>query len=422
MHPISRLLCVCLVAGPLCLDALGAESWPEFRGPGGQGVSSATGVPVEWSATRNVAWKVEVPGRGWSSPAVADGRVYLTTSVGGRGKPVSLHAICLEAGSGKLVWDAEVFRPDDAAARAIHQKNSAASPTPLVTADRVYVHFGHMGTAALDLSGQVIWRQTAIKYPPVHGNGASPVLIDGVLVFSCDGSSDPFLVALDAATGAIRWKTPRNTNARKQFSFCTPLVIEVDGAKQVVSPFSGFVAGYEPATGAEIWRVNYGQGYSVVPRPVFAEGLLFISSGFDQPVVYAIDPAGAKGDVTDSHVKWTRRKAGPNTPSMLAVGDTLYMVSDLGIASCLDARTGKVNWTHRLNGTFSASPVYAEGRIYFQSEAGLGIVIAAGREFRQLAENDLREPSLASYAVTDGALFIRTEHHLWKIASGAAGR
>jgi outer membrane protein assembly factor BamB len=274
-----------------------------------------------------------------------------------------------------------------------------------------------LGTAALDLSGKVSWRQNSLKYPPVHGNGGSPVLWKDELIFTCDGSRDPFVAALDAKTGSVKWKTMRDNVVKKHFSFCTPLAIEVDGSPQLIAPGSGFVGAYEPQTGRELWRVNYGEGYSVVPRPIFAGGLLFISSGFDSPTVYAINPAGATGDATASQVAWTRRKGGPNTPSMLAVGEELYVVSDMGIATCVDAKTGNVCWTHRLEGNFSASPVYAEGRIYFQSEAGVGIVVKADKRFQQLAENALGERSLASYAMADGAIFIRTDHHLWKIAT-----
>lgn len=412
---MNRLLLVAFLSSA-CAAFASAEDWPQFRGPTGQGISSATGVPVHWSANQNVAWKMEIPGRGWSSPVLAKGRIYLTTSTGGTRGAIALHALCLGTADGKLIWDTEVFKPEESAARAMHQKNSLASPTPIVTDDRLYVHFGHLGTAALDLDGKIAWRENSLKYPPVHGNGGSPVLLDDELIFSCDGLTNPFLAAVEAKTGDVKWKSPRNAIVQKNFSFCTPLVITVDGVTQVICPASGYVGAYDPQSGREIWRVNYGQGYSVVPRPIFADGLIFLSSGFDSPVIYAIDPAGAQGDVTDSHVKWTRHKGGPNTPSLLADGSELYAVSDLGIASCLDAKTGNVHWTHRLNGTFSASPVLAEGRIYFQSEAGLGIVIKAGTTFEQLAENDLGERSLASYAVTDGALFIRTEHHLWKIA------
>ena len=416
---LIRLSIACSILMSLGGVALGAAAdWPQFRGPTGQGLSDATGVPTEWGTSRNVAWSVAVPGRGWSSPVVAGGRVYLTTSVGGASGPITLHALCLDMADGKTLWDTEIFRPDEAAAREMHGKNSLASPTPIVTADRLYVHFGHLGTAALDLSGKIVWRQTGLKYPPVHGNGGSPALVGDTLIFNCDGSSAPFVAALDARDGQIKWKTPRSDTAvRKRFSFSTPLAVELDGRTQVISPGSGYVASYDPASGTELWRVNYGEGYSVVPRPIFADGLIYLSSGFDFPVIYAIDPAGAKGDATGSHVAWTHPKGAPNTPSLLAVGAEIYSVSDKGFVTCLDARTGNLNWTGRMEGTFSASPVFAEGRIYLQSEAGKGFVIAAGKTFKLISEDDLGERSLASDAVIDGALFIRTEHHLWKIGA-----
>ena len=279
------------------------NEWPEFRGPTGQGTSQATKVPVQWSATENIVWKVAVPGRGWSSPVLSNGRLYLTTAIG-EGDAVSLRALSFDAKDGRTLWDAEVFKPDSNATKAMHRKNSLASPTPIVTADRLYVHFGHMGTAALDLDGKVLWRQTALTYSPVHGTGGSPVLVDGILVFSCDGAKDPFVAALDAATGEIRWKTPRQTPARKPFSFATPLAVQVDGATQIISPGSGFVGSYDLKDGHELWRVSYGEGYSVIPRPVFAHDLLFVSSSFDKPILKAIRPAGAKGDSTSSHVAW----------------------------------------------------------------------------------------------------------------------
>jgi outer membrane protein assembly factor BamB len=431
MHKLSVLtLGLAMTLGAATLRATG--EWPQFRGPTGEGTSTATGVPVEWNTTKNVAWKIDIAGQGWSSPVVSDGKIYLTSAIGVKPRakkgappapsadttPVSLHALCIDAATGKTLWDTTVIQPDPAAAARMHGKNSAASSTAIVTNDRLYVHFGHLGTACLDLSGKVIWRQTDIQYPPVHGNGGSPILVNNTLIFTCDGGADPFVAALDAGTGAIKWKTPRNTRAKKPFSFSTPLEINVDGVTEAIIPGSGFVGGYDPATGHELWRVLYGEGYSVVPRPVFAHGLLFVSSGFDSPVVYAINPTGAKGDATATNVAWSTRKGGPQTPSMLVVGDEVYFISDLGIATCADAKTGTVHWTHRLDGNFSASPVFAEGRIYFQTEGGVGYVIKAGKEFAQLSENDLAERSLASYAVVDRALFIRTQGHLWKIASG----
>ena len=417
MSPTRSLLIVAAtIASTFCATAAETE-WPQFRGPAGQGISAATGIPIEWGDTEHVAWKVEIPGKGWSSPVLSHGRLFLTTALGdAKGGDVTLHALCLDAADGHTIWDTELFRPEPESAAAMHRKNSLASGTPIVTADRLFVHFGHMGTAALDLSGKVIWRQTDLKYVPVHGNGGSPILVDGTLVFSSDGKENPMVVALDAATGKVRWTTPRNSPAKKPFSFSTPLAIKVGDATQIISPGSGLVGGYDLRDGHEIWRVGYGEGYSVVPRPVFEHGLLFVSSSFDKPVLYAIKPAGAKGDVTETNVAWTIPKAVPHSASMLVLGDELYFVSDAGIASCADARTGEVHWSERLGGGFSASPIAAEGRIYFQNETGTGFVLKAGKDYDLLAKNELGEPTLASYAIADGALFIRSEKYLRKIA------
>jgi outer membrane protein assembly factor BamB len=292
--------------------ASGATEWPQFRGSTGQGISSATNVPLHWSATSNVVWKTAIPGRGWCSPVLSDGRVYLTTAVGGADALlVSLRALCVNAADGTILWNVEAVQPDPGSAKTIHQKNSPASPTPIIDRGRLYVHFGHMGTAALDLAGKILWRQTALKYSPLHGNGGSPALMGDTLVFSCDGTKDPFIVALDTGTGEVRWKTPRNTDAERKFSFSTPLVIEVGGARQIISPGSGFVGAYDPMDGHELWKVRYGEGYSLVPRPVFANGLLFITTGFDHPTVQAIKPAGARGDITGTNIAWTIRKGAP---------------------------------------------------------------------------------------------------------------
>ena len=398
------------------LTAKAASDWPEFRGPTGQGLSAATNVPVSWSATTNIAWKTAIPGEGWSSPVLVNGKVYLTSAINNSNN-ISLHTLCVNARDGHIEWNEEVFQPDSDATQAMHKKNSLASPTPIVRDGRIYVHFGHMGTAALDLNGKVLWRQSSLKYSPTHGNGGSPTLVGDQLILSCDGDSDPLVAALDVNTGAVRWKTPRNTPASKKFSFSTPLAIDVNGATQIISPGSGFVGAYDPKDGAELWRVRYGEGFSVITRPVYAHGLLFISSSYGQPVLYAIKPGAAKGDVTATHVAWTHSKGVPNTPSPLVVGDELYFVSDGGIATCLDARTGKVHWNERLGGGYSASPVYAEGRLYFQNEEGVGTVLKAGNTFEVLAKNDIGERTLASLAVTDNAIFLRSKSHLWRIGN-----
>jgi len=405
---------IAALVGWLSLPGLAAEDWPEFRGPTSQGLSTATNVPTQWSATSNVVWKVEIPGEGWSSPVLVKGKIYLTTAVGDSTN-TSLRTLCVDAKNGHIQWNVEVLNPAPDAAQAMHKKNSLASPTPLVRDGRVYVHFGHMGTAALDLSGKILWQQTTLKYSPMHGNGGSPALVGDTLVINCDGETDPFVAALDAKTGAVRWKTPRDIASARPFSFSTPLAIEVDGATQIISPGSGLVGGYDPKDGHEIWRARYGDGFSVVSRPVFAHGLLYISSSFMRPLLYAIKPAAAKGDVTDTHVAWTYAKGIPNTSSPLVVGDELYIVSDSGIATCFDARTGNLHWSERLGGGFSASPVLAEGRIYFQNEEGVGTVLKAGKTFEVLARNDLGERTLASPAVTDNTIFLRSKAHLWRI-------
>ena len=396
----------------LTASAFAAElDWPEFRGKTGQGISAAAQVPLTWGATENVAWKVALPGKGWSSPVVAAGKIYVTTALGESATGATLHALCLDAKSGKVLWNTEVFKAGAGATSAMHKKNSLASPTPIVTADRLYVHFGHMGTAALDLAGKVVWKQTTLGFEINHGGGGSPALVDGMLVFSCDALSDPYLAAIDAATGAVRWKTPRDTPAKRKFSFSTPLVV----GDQIVSPTSGLVGGYDVKTGKEKWRVTYGEGYSVVPRPVLADGKVFVSSSFDKPVVKAVRLDGASGDVSDSHVAWTLAKGGPHTASMLISGDHIFLVSDAGIATCAEHRTGNVLWTERLPGNYSASPVLAEGRIYFLNETGTTTVIRADSVFEKLATNALDEPTLASPAVVDGAIILRSEGHLWRI-------
>jgi outer membrane protein assembly factor BamB len=390
-----------------------AENWPEFRGPTGQGIYAGKNLPIEWSPTKNVAWVQPIPGKGWSSPIVQDGRIYLTSAVPiADTMDLSPQAICLDADSGEQIWKTEVFR--HAANAKIHTKNSHASPTPITDGKRLYVHFGHQGTACLDLTGKILWRNTDLRYNPVHGNGGSPILAGDRLVFSVDGSDQQFVCALDTADGKLAWKTDRQSEAGdKTFSFSTPLLITANGKPQIVSPASNAVMAYDPADGKEIWRVKY-NGYSVIPRPVFGHGMVFISTGYGAPVVMAIKVDGAAGDVTKSHVVWSVKKGGPHTPSLLLVGAELYMVSDGGLASCLDARTGKFHWSERVGGGFSASPFYADGKIYLQSEQGVTTVLNAGTTYESLAASKLGERTFACYAVADGAIYLRTESKLYR--------
>jgi outer membrane protein assembly factor BamB len=393
-----------------------AEDWPQFRGPTGEGHATAKNLPLEWGKNKNVGWMTPIPGLGWSSPIVVKGRVYLTTAVPlPENGDQSLDAFCLDAKTGKILWRQQVFRQDGRKAPGIHGKNSHASPTPLVHDGRLYVHFGHQGTACLDLDGKVLWRCTELKYNPVHGNGGTPILVGDKLILNCDGGDKAFVAAVDRSNGKVVWKTPRNVDAEKKFSFSTPLLITVDNKPQVVSAGSKAIMGYDPADGREIWRVRY-EGYSVIPRPVYGHGLIFFSTGYDAPVLMAIRPDGA-GDVTETHIAWKLRAGAPLTPSPLLLGDELYIVSDGGVASCVDAKTGKVHWSKRIGSAFSASPLEAEGRVYFQSEDGVGITVKAGKRFEELSRNLLEEKTYASHAAVDGALFIRTEKRLYRFQS-----
>jgi outer membrane protein assembly factor BamB len=401
-------LVVCWTLTLIAIE-LRAADWPQFRGPTGQGHSSETGLPLEWSESRNVVWKTPVPGRGWSSPVVAGGRVWLTTA--SKDKGASLRAIAFDVDTGREIVNVEVFHLRSA--DLLNAKNSHASPTPIVDGDRVYVHFGAEGTAALTTTGDVLWK-TKLPYQSQHGNGGSPALYGDLLIVSCDGSDDAFVAALDTRTGKVRWRAPRRQPFDQAYS--TPLVIRVGDRDEIVSVGAYRAAAYDPQNGKEIWRVAYADGFSNVPRPVYGHGLVYIATGFNQPSLLAVRPDGT-GDVTKTHIAWTLRRAAPLTPSPLLVGDELYVVNDAGIATCLDAKSGEARWVQRLaGGDYSASPVLADGRIYFLSEGGVATVIAPGREFRRLATNTLDGETLASMAISAGSIFIRTESHLYRIA------
>ena len=406
--PMKRILGLLSIVTSMLLSG---GDWPEFRGPTAQGHVMNANLPLEFGPKKNLKWKVAVPGQGWSSPVIVGNRIYLTSAITKNGK-LSLSALCLDTTEGRIIWQQPVFHVAGKAPR-MHRKNSQASPTPIVSDKRVYIHFGHMGTACLDLTGKVIWKNESIKYPPVHGNGGSPALVNGKLIFSCDGSKDPFIIALNSQNGEQVWRTKRTANAKKKFSFCTPLVVDTADGKQVILPGSSMIGAYNPDTGAEIWKVTYGDGYSVVPRPVTAHGMVYFSSGFDKATALAVK-LGGRGDVTESHLAWRIIKGAPHTPSMLAVGDELYMVSDGGIGSCVDARTGKVHWQERLGGSYSSSPIVSKGRIYYTNETGAVKVVKAAKKFELLVTNELGERTLASPAVADNALFYRTEKHLWR--------
>ena len=392
-----------------------AGDWPQFRGPTGQGHAGDESAPLTWSETENVAWKAPVPGRGWSSPVIAGGLAWLTTAVTDREAGTSLRLLAYEAASGATAMDVEVFAVPDTT--LLNQKNSFASPTPVIDPDgeRVYVHFGAQGTAAVaaggDSAGEVLWR-TRFPYTSQHGNGGSPILHDGLLIVSIDGYDTAFLVAVDAGTGEEHWRSVRPSPISQAYS--TPLAIEVGGTPQIVNVSAFRASAHEPSAGREIWRVEYPGGFSNVSRPVHGHGLVYLSTGFNEPVLLAVRPTG-KGNVTDSEIAWRLRRGAPLTVSPILVGNELYTVTDSGIATCIDASTGDIHWQHRLGGNHSASPVFAGGRIYFQDEEGITTVIEPGLEFEQLARNELDGSTLASIAVSDGAFLVRTGTHLYRI-------
>ncbi|MCE9561245.1 MAG: PQQ-like beta-propeller repeat protein [Planctomycetes bacterium] len=410
-----------VLALPLALlftPTLSAAEWSQFRGPTQDGHADAAKLPTEWDKTKNVTWRKELPGNGWSSPVVAAGNIYLTTAVPGAGKgDYSLRAICLNAKTGEIVWNVEVFKEDEKNTAKIHGKNSHASPTPVVDGESVFVHFGHLGTACLKTKdGSKVWTQETLKYNPVHGAGGSPILADDKLIFCIDGTDKQAVIGLNKKTGKIDWQTPRKANAKKSFSFSTPLLISVDGRDQLIAAGSDVVMSLDPKSGEEIWRVKY-DGYSVVPKPVFGNGLVYVCTGYDNPGLYAIKPNG-KGDVTETHVAWslTKNVAMPRNASPLLVGDSLYLAADSGAVTCLEAKTGTQRWNEaRVGKAYSSSPVYAGGHVYLLDEDGLATVFKPGSSYDPVATIKMGEKSLASYGIDGDALLLRTEKALYRI-------
>lgn len=405
LTPLAFFICALIVVAVLCgANIAAAADWPQFRGPDGQGHSAERGLPTEWSETDNIVWKTPIDGLGWSSPTIRQGQLWITTAIEEDG---SLRAVCLDTRTGKVLHDVEVFRKKDLG--RINNKNSHASPTPVIDGDRIYVHFGAHGTACLSSRGEILWRNEELVYDHRHGPAGSPVLWKDLLIVSCDGTDKQFIVALDTLTGQIKWQTPREG----RMAYSTPLVIRVGDSDQVVSPGGDAVAAYNPASGQEIWRFRY-DGYSVVPRPVFGHGLVYVSSGYDSPIMYAIHTE-SRGDITESGAAWTLRRGAPHNPSPLLVGEELYLVSDLGVASCVNAKTGESNWQLRLGGGFSASPMSNDGKIYFTNEEGLTTVMAAGKKAQKLFSNQVEGRTLASLATSDHAIFLRTDKAVYRI-------
>jgi outer membrane protein assembly factor BamB len=410
------------------LAALRAENWPGFRGPTGQGLSKEKGLPLHWSADSNVLWKAAIPGDGWSSPIVWEDRVFVSTTTENGTK---CRVLCLDAKKGAVLWDKQVF---EQVPRRKEGKNSFATPTPVTDGKRVYVVFGDGSVVALDLSGTVLWTNREVEFYSRHGLGASPVLHDGLLIMPYDGSNrtdkpgqypnntpeerlgwqlpwdKSFIAALDVKTGKRVWTGKRGLS---RIAHMSPVVMR-EGSRQVILSAAGdVVQAFDPKSGEQLWSV-YSQGEGVVPTPVTGGGLVFASSGFEKTTLRAIRPGG-RGDVTTTHIAWEQKKGAPTQPSLLYANELLFAITDGGIATCYQPKTGEQVWQERVGGNFCASPVWADGRIYFLSEAGETTVIEAADQFKVMAKNSLGEKCQASMAVSGGRLFIRSDKSLFCI-------
>ncbi len=409
-----------LLVSSLLNTSAADENWPEFRGPNQNGVVADANLPIEWSEEKNVRWYMPTQGLGWSSPIVMNDRIYVTSARNSESAdgtligPQGLYLSCFDSETGKPIFDRLIIE-QDAKAPMIHKKNSHASPTVLAAKDRLFVHFGHQGTACTDLDGNIIWIDREHSYPPVHGNGGSPILVGNKLVFTCDGGESPYTLALDAATGKEIWRRPRDVVTDRPFSFSTPQWIEVDGVQQIISAGSDIVQALEPETGNVIWSVSY-EGFSIVPRPIYYQGLVFVCTGYMTPKLLAIDPSG-HGDVTKTHLRWTFSTGVPNTPSPVPVGNQIVMVSDGGVATGVDIETGKKVWQKRLGGNYSASLLANRNRVYFQSESGEALVMEIGDEPTEIGRAVLPGRIFASYASIGDDWIIRTEGGLYRIGS-----
>lgn len=425
-----RFLPAILALLSLSCAQTGGENWAGFRGPNGQGQSADSELPLEWSPTSNIRWKTPVPGEGWSSPIVWNDRVFVTAATEAGTK---CHVLCLDAGSGRILWDTVVFTQT---ATRKEGKNSYASSTPCTDGQRVYAVFGEGGAAALDFDGKLLWTNLDVRFYSRHGLGASPIVHDGLLIMPYDGSNRvseagqwpnnsteeqlgwriPWdraeIAALDVRTGKRVWTAKRGMS---RIAHATPVLLQEGGRTLLISIAGDVVQAFDPKSGERIWSAH-AQGEGLVPSPVLGEGMVFVSSGYEKTTLRAVRTGGT-GDVTATHIAWEQKKGVPTQASMLYVAPHLYGVTESGVATCFKAATGEIVWQDRIadKQTFSASPVHAAGRIYILSETGETTVIAAGAEFKVLARNAIQEKCQASPAVSRGALFLRSDKNLYCI-------
>lgn len=408
------VLFVAPLAAYLALPAGAQENWPEFRGPTADGHATSQKLPVEFGDDKLVVWKTAIHDKGWSSPVVWGSQIWVTTGLKD-GK--QLFAVAVDRDSGKIVHDIKVF--DVEKPQFCIEKNSYASPTPVVEAGRVYVHFGAHGTACLDsASGKILWSRTDLQCNHHRGPASSPIVYQNLLILTFDGFDVQYVVALDKQTGETVWKRDRNIaydsdNGDIKKAYATPLVFEFEGKAQLIDPSAGSSIAYDPKTGEELWRVKCG-GMNVSCRPLFAHGKVYMNTADGGFRLFAVKPDG-KGDVTNSHVAWKLTKGASRYSSQIIVGDLLYMGNEQGVLTCVDTANGDVIWQERVGGTYTASPITAGGKIYFCSEEGDVAVVAASRDYKVLGKNKLGDGFMASPAVTGDALILRSKSHLYRI-------
>ena len=399
-----------------------AENWPGFRGPTGQGISHEKNLPLTWSLDENLAWRTDVPGIGWSSPIIWEGRVFLTSATA---DGTSCHVLCLDADNGNIAWAKEISR--QAANRKLAE-NSHATPTPVTDGHLVYAAFNGGRIVAVDFEGTVAWDWQDNQFVSKHGLAVSPILYEDKLIIPLDGNGPTdinnigyrtawdgaFIVALDKRTGQEKWRAKRGLSRQ---AHVTPMVIEVNGKPQLVSGAGDVVQGFDPDSGRRLWTIE-SPGEGVVPSIVCGQGLVFTSSGYGSPTIRAVRLDG-HDDVTATHIAWESRANVPLVPSFVYADGLLFCVKESGVAICLDAKTGQTVWKERLGAKYGASPVLAEGRLYCLAEDGSTTVIATSREFKQLAKNSLEGPCKASPAISGGRIFIRSQSTLFCVHEGA---
>ena len=414
--PTMQRFLVCLT---LCLAVSAvapAENWTRFRGPNGQGISSETDLPLEWSGEDNVVWKAPIPGKGWSSPIVLGDHIFLTSAME---DGVSCRVIGVNRKDGSVAWNTEVHRQKPGPMR---RQNSYATPTPVTDGKKVYAVFYDGAIAAVDFDGELKWKSTEVPFFSLHGLGASPVLVDGRIVMPFDGSSreetklgwkipwkNAVVLSLDTSNGSVLWKGQRGES---RVGHVTPILI--DDGKHVVSAGGDRVQAHDVKTGKRIWSI-YSQGEGVTPSPVVGDGLLYTSSGFEAPTLRAVR-LGGSGDVTKTHIAWEQPKGVAALASLLYIKPYLYTITRDNILHCLKSDSGDIVWNKRLEGVHSASPVFADGRIYILSEDGVTLVLKPGAKYEEVARNELGETCLASMAVSNGQFFIRSAEHLFCIS------